>query len=283
MKRTFDPAKAGITLRWQVVLGGCQGETLEIIQVQTTPASDPERWLISEFFEENGIELCLGDYALEYKLGDGLRVLSMPVEIGEEGRQKFLDGFEPELYNETISLSQLLQSFPSNEEIEEGAATIIHTALRLLFKPKELDDEEATVIIPDLSQLKPGFIRVFAVACVECGNEHHARITQDLTMKGIVHHVLQVTRAYYTEIRFGSGCAFVEADSDAEVSAKVGFADHTSDFAHVLNGMLATAVQEKIDEIETVEVTKWLRNILQAASDHTRAVSQVAHSFNITL
>src|SRR3990167_7581477 len=88
MKRTFDPAKAGITLRWQVVLGGCQGETLEIIQVQTTPASDPERWLISEFFEENGIELCLGDYALEYKLGDGLRVLSMPVEIGEEGRDR---------------------------------------------------------------------------------------------------------------------------------------------------------------------------------------------------
>ena len=286
----LNPATASVTLRWKVIASQNDEDLdegrLYVSDVTTEPPSDPDHWQIQSFCDYVGIPLVVGDYGLQYLLGEGLRVLSMPHEVGEDGRQQIIETLESQLHEQTLGLSEHLQSMPTDEQIEIGVRKIVHLALQRLLEPQSPVNEGELATIRDMSEFRPQFLRVSAVPCANHGDDENQVEFPDVRNMSFSQMTAWVQTALQNisrpAIEFGSGRAYLKIDG-MNVAVKVGFVDHTSPFALALNELLAERVAQIASQCELEAVLAIIHTLYPGLTKLTRAIEQIADAYQIEL
>lgn len=289
MNHKFDPTKASLTLRWSVAQcpeGDCGDETsLEATNITTEPESDPRHWQIGQFLAGHKIGLVPGEYALRYVFGDdGLQVLSMPVEMGEDGRRNIIDAFTPSLSEQVEKMARLLQDAPTDEQIAEGAKMIVRMALQDLLNIDGSQSENGVPSIPDLSGIKPGFVRVSATKCAYC-NGHGPKLDLNSRLAdlfGSLADLIQEGLPNESIVDFGRARAFIK-QSGTGVDVAVGFAVESCPYALHFNELLAMEVRAQIALAESEIVREMIAATYSPVCQYIASVEGLAENFSVEL
>lgn len=287
MNSKFDPATASLTLRWKIAQcpdGDSGDETsLEATNIATEPPSDPRHWDITQFLAGHKICLVPGDYALRYT-AEGLQVLSMPVEMGEDGRRKIIEAFTPSLSEQVEKMANLLQGAPTDEQITQGAKMIVRVGLQDLLNIVESSDENGVPSVPDLSGIEPGFVHVSATTCAGC-NGHGPKLDLNSRLADLFESLtdlLEGNQPDESTVNFGSGRAFINAYSTG-VDVMVGFAHELCPYALHFNELLAEEMRTQIALAEPEIVREMIAATYSPLRQRLTSIERLAENFGVEL
>jgi|GEM_PF-6125820 len=267
-KYHLDPARAAVTLSWTVIAN--EDGDFVVEDIETVPASAGNFWKIDRFYSNTHIPPVAGKYGFQYLLGEGLRVLSMPKEVGEEGRQRLIEVFDAQLHSTTLGLSMLLQEMPTVEQIQRGAREIIQTGLQCLVERTPSETKDGVETILDMAAFEPGFVRVSASACAAHGDDDCSHELSVDPVSGI------------STVEFGNGRAFLQVNG-LQVDVKVGSVDHSCPFALALNGELAKQVAQAVSALELESIREILQLNHRLTVSFMRILAQLAAVYKIEL
>lgn len=229
----MNPNTAAVTLRWKVRDG--EGGQQEVTDVETEPVSEPNDWHVFDFCRANNITLVFGEYALRVQIAQPIEVVSLPIEMGDEGRAALLAIFERPLANAAYKLAGTMAACPDEQATGELAERLLRTAL-IAFS-KVAPGEDGAPVFQDLVDLHPGFLKVEHVSCVACEGGRVEDLDRGFTMDNAV--------------------AYVQA-SGTTATARVGFVGCMNPFAEALNIAFAEQLARAVKAAESRVVAEYV-------------------------
>ncbi|MBI5369938.1 hypothetical protein HZA85_01985 [Candidatus Uhrbacteria bacterium] len=274
----LDSNQVSVMLSWRIVE---EGGRISFQDVTSSPQGlCPD---IQGFFFDNSLPPVVGEYEASVNV-DNRTELKTPEAMSGQDRWKLELKIGPVLNNPRSDLVRLLRRCPTDDEIAEAAGQIIMFALSDGADPSrsEIDQTTLKVAIPPADHIKPGFIKVEAVACANCGIRGSS--FEASSLKEVFEHVLErMLDSHPNSLSIGEfGRAFVTIE-DGRVTARVGFATHHDPASEQVNQWFADRFAQILEAVSPQvvrQVTYTLHSALSQLLDRQR---QIAAAFGVAI
>ncbi|MBI2475267.1 hypothetical protein HYV69_02450 [Candidatus Uhrbacteria bacterium] len=235
-----DPTKAAVALSWIVKV--TEDGEIQVTNIVTIPKSNPSGWKVADICIQNKIKFVPGRYFLCFSLDEGMLTPVLPKGLDSGSRLKLVTVFSPILAITSARLSEELARFPSDDEIREGVEKVVASIFDHLL---QLDGDSGKIPTEIYSNIRPGFISVEGVECVQCMGLRG----QQIPVGEVLHKFLAVYDS--AGVEFGNGMSKIEFHTGKCV-VKVGYRylSHDFIFAHSVNIMLAKRFAKILAEVE---------------------------------
>jgi hypothetical protein len=279
----LDPAKATFVLSWSVVE---QDGLRQFVDVKTTPESEPNEWKVEEFFHT--LVPTIGDYIASFSVASGFD-LQAPRRMTTREYEQLIQDVKPKLEGHTRNLAKLLGQCPSDQEIEASTRMLLLNVHRLSTLPTLNHNDEPA--FSDISQVKPGFVRVTGLRCATCSTVgtaltkpdiHRIKSIEDLTT-ALETLAEKARRTYTTRFQIGEHGRGIMDFLDGQVQVEVGFASHESSFAKPINARFAARFAEILATIEQSVIGQATNLLLDHIATTTARARQIASNFGVEL